>query len=306
MMYNPMETSNYHIPVMLPECMEGLQIKPTGMYVDVTFGGGSHSKAIVNQLTTGKLVAFDQDDDAVANVFEDDRLIFVNHNFQYFKNFLKFCEIEKVDGILADLGVSSHQINEGSRGFSFRQDAPLDMRMNQEQTQSAFDVVNTYSNEQLSFVFKTYGEVRVAWKLANEIVAVRQHTPIKSTGQLAEIALPFIPVKVQNKTLAQIFQAIRIEVNGELETLKKLLTDSTEMLAPGGRLVVMSYHSLEDRLVKNFMNSGNLSGDVETDIKGVPSTPFKVLTRKPITPGDEELERNPRSRSAKLRIAEKL
>jgi 16S rRNA (cytosine1402-N4)-methyltransferase len=274
--------------------------------VDVTFGGGSHSKAIVNQLTTGKLVAFDQDDDAVANVFEDDRLIFVNHNFQYFKNFLKFCEIEKVDGILADLGVSSHQINEGSRGFSFRQDAPLDMRMNQEQTQSAFDVVNTYSNEQLSFVFKTYGEVRVAWKLANEIVAVRQHTPIKSTGQLAEIALPFIPVKVQNKTLAQIFQAIRIEVNGELETLKKLLTDSTEMLAPGGRLVVMSYHSLEDRLVKNFMNSGNLSGDVETDIKGVPSTPFKVLTRKPITPGDEELERNPRSRSAKLRIAEKL
>ncbi len=298
--------SKYHVPVMLSECLEGLNLRSDGTYVDVTFGGGGHSYPILDKIPDGKLIAFDQDNDARELAIDYPNLIFVNHNFQFISNFLKYFEVPKVDGLLADLGVSSHQINEGERGFSFRYDADLDMRMNQEQALDAYEIVNTYSAEELSKLFKTYGEIRYAWKLANKIVAVRQGKPIATTGDLAAIAEEFTIPKQRNKELAQLFQALRIEVNDELGVLKSLLTKSLECLAPGGRLVVMSYHSLEDRLVKTFMQSGNFEGKIETDAFGRSLQPFKLITRKPITASEEELVSNPRSRSAKLRIAEKL
>jgi len=301
-----MTTPDYHIPVMLSECLDGLRLKPDGVYVDVTYGGGGHARKILNQLSTGKLIAFDQDDDAVKNVQDHPNLIFVNHNFQFIKNFLKFYEIESVDGILADLGISSHQIDEGSRGFSFRFDAPLDMRMNQQQKQSAFDIINGYSAQSLSDIFKRYGELRFAWKLANKIVAVREKSPIKTTGELADLALEYTIPKQENRSLAQLFQAVRIEVNGELNVLEDLLDSCTDVLHSGGRLVVMSYHSLEDRMVKSYMQTGNIQGDLQKDIYGKSLSPYKLITRKPITATESELERNTRSRSAKLRVAEKI
>lgn len=301
-----MTTPDYHIPVMLDECLDGLRLKPDGVYVDVTYGGGGHARKILDQLSTGKLIAFDQDDDAVKNVQDHPNLIFVNHNFQFIKNFLKFYEIDSVDGILADLGISSHQIDEGSRGFSFRYDAPLDMRMNQQQRQSAFDIINGYSAESLSDIFKRYGELRFAWKLANKIVAVREKSPIKTTGELADLAREYTIPKQENRSLAQLFQAVRIEVNGELNVLENLLDSCTDVLHSGGRLVVMSYHSLEDRMVKSYMQTGNIQGELEKDIYGKSLSPYKLITRKPITATDAELERNSRSRSAKLRVAEKI
>lgn len=290
---------------MLPECLDGLQLKRDGFYVDATYGGGGHSRAILEAIPDGKLFAFDQDDDAAQSVVDADNLVFVNQNFQFIKNFLKFYEVNQVDGILADLGVSSHQIDEAERGFSFRYDADLDMRMNQQQRTSAKDVVNNYSAEELSQIFKLYGEIRYAWKLANKIVAVRKGQPITTTGQLADIMDEFTIPKQRNRELAQLFQAIRIEVNDELGVLRRFLEQCLDVLKPGGRLVIMSYHSLEDRLVKTFINSGNFEGKVETDPFGRSSAPFKVITRKPITPNEVELIDNPRSRSAKLRIAEK-
>lgn len=301
-----MTTPDYHIPVMLSECLDGLRLKPDGVYVDVTYGGGGHARKILDQLSTGKLIAFDQDDDAVKNVQDHPNLIFVNHNFQFIKNFLKFYEIESVDGILADLGISSHQIDEGSRGFSFRFDAPLDMRMNQQQKQSAFDIINGYSAQSLSDIFKRYGELRFAWKLANKIVAVREKSPIKTTGELADLAREYTIPKQENRSLAQLFQAVRIEVNGELNVLEDLLDSCTNVLHSGGRLVVMSYHSLEDRMVKSYMQTGNIQGDLQKDIYGKSRSPYKLITRKPITATESELERNTRSRSAKLRVAEKI
>lgn len=298
--------SKYHIPVMLNECLEGLNIKPDGYYVDATYGGGGHSNEIIKHLTTGKLIGFDQDNDARDGATDSENLIFVNHNFQFIKNFLKYLDVEKVDGILADLGISSHQIDEGERGFSFRYDAELDMRMNQDQELDAYEVINTYNAEQLSAIFKLYGELRYGWKLANKIVAVRKGAPIATTGDLANILEEFTIPKQRNKELAQLFQAIRIEVNNELGVLKTFLERTVDSLKPGGRLVVMSYHSLEDRLVKAFMQTGNFEGNLEKDAFGKSLSPFKVITRKPITPTESELIDNPRSRSAKLRIAERI
>lgn len=300
------ETSKYHIPVMLRECLDGLNIRPDGIYVDATYGGGGHSREILNLIPDGKLFAFDQDLDAVQAVRDAQNLIFIDHNFQFIRNFLKYYDVDEVDGILADLGISSHQIDEGERGFSFRFDAPLDMRMNQKQSLDAYQVVNEYDVEALSRLFKLYGELKYAWKLANKIVAVRKQKPIKTTGELATIAEEFTIPRQRNKELAQLFQAIRIEVNDEMGALKRFLTQSLKVLKPGGRLVIMSYHSLEDRLVKGFMQTGNFDGQVETDEFGNTSKPFRIITRKPITPSDKELEENPRSRSARLRIAEKL
>lgn len=298
--------SDYHIPVMLNECLEGMNIHGDGKYVDVTYGGGGHSAAILNLLSTGKLIAFDQDDEAQENITEHENLIFVNHNFQYLKNFLKFHEQIPVDAILADLGVSSHQIDTAERGFSFRFAGDLDMRMNQNQELSAKELINTFSSEDLAFIFRNYGELKPARPMAASIVQARELAPINSTQQLIEVLRRFIPKHKSNKFLAQVFQALRIAVNHELDALQALLQQSAEVLKPGGRLVVMSYHSLEDRLVKNFIQSGNIDGKVEKDFYGNPIKPFKNLTRKPITASEEELELNPRSRSAKLRIAEKL
>ena len=301
-----METNSYHIPVMLQECLDGLNIKPNGIYVDATYGGGGHSRAILNLIPEGKLIAFDQDNDAVGEVTDAENLIFIEQNFEFIRNFLAFYKIPKVDGILADLGISSHQIDEEKRGFSFRFDAALDMRMNQEQALDAKSIINQYDVEKLTHLFRTYGELKYAWKLANKIVSYRKENPIETTGQLVSLAEEFLVPNKRNKELAQLFQAIRIEVNSELDVLKNLLQYSAEVLAPGGRLVVMSYHSLEDKLVKTFMQSGNFEGDVQTDAFGNKLVPFKIVNRKPITASEEELAINPRSRSARLRIAEKL
>jgi 16S rRNA (cytosine1402-N4)-methyltransferase len=298
--------NDYHIPVMLKECLEGMNITPDGKYVDVTFGGGGHSMAILEKLTTGKLVAFDQDDEAQNNLVNHDNLIFVNHNFQYLKNFLKFHEVIPVNAILADLGVSSHQIDTEDRGFSFRFDSELDMRMNRTQELSAKQLINSYSAEQLTKIFRSYGELKPARPMAATIVQAREIADINNTHQLLDVLRKFTPKHKRNKFLAQVFQALRIAVNGELNALEALLNQSTEVLDTGGRLVVMSYHSLEDRLVKNFIQTGNIEGIQEKDFYGNPIKPFKNLTRKPITASEAELEINPRSRSAKLRIAEKL
>ncbi|MBI1307267.1 MAG: 16S rRNA (cytosine(1402)-N(4))-methyltransferase RsmH [Bacteroidetes bacterium] len=299
--------NEYHVPVMLHECLEALAIKPDGIYVDVTYGGGGHSKEILKRLSdSGRLYAFDQDPDALTSVPDQKNLIFINHNFQYFKNFLKYYDVQKVDGILADLGISSHQIDEAERGFSFRFDADLDMRMSQSGDLSAYSVVNDYPEENLYKIFKEYGELRYARKLAARIANTRISKPITSTTELASLVDEFVPAKQRNRELAQVFQAIRIEVNQEMAVLENMLKQATEMLAPGGRLVVMSYHSLEDRMVKNFMVYGNAEGTTTEDAFGNTSAPLKILTRKPVMADDEEVERNPRSRSAKLRIAEKL
>ena len=296
----------YHQPVLLKECLEGLAIKPAGTYVDVTFGGGGHSKAILQKLgAKGRLIAFDQDRDAAKNVPPDERLTFVAQNFSFMKNFLRMYEASQVDGIIADLGVSSHQFDEAERGFSIRFDAALDMRMNQGGEKTAAKVLNEYDEARLKQIFREYGEVDNAGRLVKVISEARLLHPIASTEQLKQVIAPCVPKFKEKQYLAQVFQALRIEVNDEMETLKMMLTQSLEVLKPGGRLVVMSYHSLEDRLVKNFMRSGNFEGEQQKDFYGNIHRPFELITRKPIVAAEEEIRFNPRARSAKLRIAKK-
>src|ERR1700739_1752359 len=297
---------NYHQPVLLKECLDGLQIKHDGVYVDVTFGGGGHSKAILAQLgPKGKLFAFDQDKDAANNLPKDDRLIFIPQNFRYMKNFLRMHEVTQVDGILADLGVSSHQFDIADRGFSIRFDADLDMRMNQSSKKTAATVLNEYDENHIKQIFRSYGEVDNAYKLVKLITEARITQPIETTEQLKNIIAPCTPKFKDHQYLAKVFQALRIEVNDEMDVLKEMLKQALEVLSVGGRLVVMSYHSLEDRLVKNFMKTGNFEGDVIKDFYGNIARPFELITKKPLTPSEEEIDRNSRSRSAKLRVAEK-
>jgi 16S rRNA (cytosine1402-N4)-methyltransferase len=298
--------SNYHTPVMLNECMEGLAIKPDGNYVDVTFGGGGHSREILKQLgPNGRLLALDQDTDARQNLITDDRLIFEEQNFRYLKNFCRLHNFSGVNGILADLGVSSYQFDQAERGFSIRFDAVLDMRMNQSSTLTAKDIVNNYTEAELHRIFGIYGEIQNAKSLANIIVTARLSTPIVTVADLKKVISARIPRGKENKYLAQVFQALRIEVNQELEALKDFLIQSAEVLVSGGRLVVMSYHSLEDRLVKNFIAKGKFSGEVEKDFFGNDKKPLDAVSRGAITASAGEIEHNNRARSAKLRIAVK-
>jgi 16S rRNA (cytosine1402-N4)-methyltransferase len=298
--------SNYHVPVMLAECMEALNIKPNGTYVDVTFGGGGHSREIMKHLGEGgRLLAFDQDADAQQNVIDDERFTFIDQNFRYLKNFCRLHNAVQVDGILADLGVSSYQFDQAERGFSIRFDAELDMRMNQASDLSAKEVVNTYAEADLHRIFGMYGEIQNAKTLSKSIVTARLNGPIVTVADLKNAISNNIPRGKENKYLAQVFQALRIEVNQELEALKDFLTQSADVLASGGRLVVMSYHSLEDRLVKNFIAKGKFSGELEKDIYGNDSRPFDAVSRGAITATTEEIVNNNRARSAKLRIAVK-
>lgn len=297
----------YHVPVMLNECMEGLNIEPNGVYVDVTFGGGGHSREILSHLNEdGLLIGFDQDADAKNNVPDDDRFVFVNHNFRWIRNFLKYYGVEQVEGILADLGVSSHHFDTAERGFSFRFDAELDMRMDKESDFSAVHMLNSYEESRLADVFYYYGELKNARQLASKIVEVRKNTKIETIAQLKQIADDCFKRGKEHKYLAQIFQAIRIEVNQELEVLKDLLEASIDVLAEGGRLVIMTYHSLEDRLVKNFLKTGNFEGKIEKDFYGNVISPFKLINKKVIVASKEEQNKNSRSTSAKLRIAERV
>jgi 16S rRNA (cytosine1402-N4)-methyltransferase len=296
----------YHNPVLLHESILGLNILPGGIYVDTTFGGGGHSRAMLEKMEDGKLFAFDQDKDAVANSPDDERFTLINQNFRYLKNFLRLHDIFEVDGILADLGVSSHQFDTGQRGFSTRFDAPLDMRMNQLQPLDASVVVNTYGARELTGLFRNYGELKNAFQISKAIVAARDNAPIKTTAQLCSIVEKNFPGHSKNKFLAMVFQALRIEVNDEMASLKEMLQQATDLLKPGGRLVVISYHSLEDRPVKNLIKTGNFEGKLEKDFYGNPIVPYKNITRKPIVPGEKEIEQNNRARSAKLRIAEKI
>lgn len=302
-----MNESVYHIPALLEECMSGLAIKPQGIYTDVTFGGGGHSRAIMQRLgPDGRLYSFDQDLDAYANRIDDPRFTFVYGNFAFLRNFLRYYGVEYVDGIMADLGVSFHHFDEKDRGFSFRAEGRLDMRMNQDAKRDASWIVANYTEEQLADVLYLYGELRNARKMAHAIVSARAKMPIETTGDLLNVVKPFIKPSAEKKELAQVFQALRIEVNDEIAVLERLLQSSLKVLKPGGRLVVLTYHSLEDRLVKNFMKSGNVGGKVEKDFFGRANTPFKLINNKVILPTAEEIERNPRSRSAKLRIAERI
>lgn len=302
-----MANSSYHIPVMLGECMNGLKIKPDGVYVDVTFGGGGHSRKILEQLSeNGKLFAFDKDADAECNLPEDDRLTFVNQDFRFMKNFLRLHGVKLVDGILADLGVSSHQFDTAERGFSIRFDAELDMRMQRGSVLTAREVVNTYSEERLYQLFKIYGELKNALSVARTIVSAREVSPIETVEELKKVTAKHAPRVSENKFYARLFQALRIEVNDELGALKDFLNQSVDVLKTGGRVVVMSYHSLEDRMVKQFFREGKIDGEADRDFFGNRLVPFKVVTRKPITASGEELENNPRSRSAKLRVAERI
>lgn len=298
---------SYHNPVMLQESVDGLEIKKDGIYVDVTYGGGGHSKEILKRLgEKGRLIAFDQDADVEGNVVNDERLVMVPQNFKYLKNYLKMYGITQIDGLLADLGVSSHQFDVGERGFSIRFDGPLDMRMSKSNLITAAKIVNEYSEEDLVRLFREYGEINNVKKLVFEIVSKRMGSKFKTTTDLIEVAEKLVPGKMKNKYLAQVFQALRIEVNSELDVLKELLIQAKEVLKPEGRLVVITYHSLEDRLVKNFLKKGSFSGELEKDFFGNQLLDFKLITRKPVTPGNEELQLNNRARSAKLRIAEKL
>ena len=299
-------STTYHIPVLLRESVDGLEIKPDGVYIDVTFGGGGHSKEILSRLgKKGHLYSFDQDADAEKNIVDDDRFTFVRSNFRYIKNWMRYYDVEKIDGLLADLGVSSHHLDDESRGFSFRFDAPLDMRMNKQAGKTAADIVNDYDEEQLADVFYLYGELKNARKLATAIVKARQAQRIATTGNLLQVAEKLFPREREKKEMAKLFQALRIEVNHEMEALKEMLNGSKDLLCVGGRLSVITYHSLEDRLVKNMMKAGNTEGKVQQDFFGHTEAPFKPVG-KVIVPEPEEQERNPRSRSAKLRIAEKV
>lgn len=295
----------YHVPVLLEESVSGLNIDPDGVYLDLTFGGGGHSREILKRLKDGCLIGFDQDSDALANVPDDSRFIFVNHNFRYLRNFLRYCGYDEADGILADLGVSSHEFDEAGRGFSFRFDAELDMRMNQRSRLKATDILNTYSEENLIRIFRNYGEVDNVRRLVDLIVNARTGKMITRSEEFLQVIAPCVPKQKEKKYLAQVYQALRIEVNGELEALEDMLKEAERALRPGGRLVVITYHSLEDRIVKNFLKSGNFEGKVEKDFYGHVKRNFELVNRKVIVPSEEEIERNPRARSAKLRIVEK-
>ena len=297
--------SAYHIPVLLEESIDGMNLRPKGVYVDVTFGGGGHSKGILHRGDSSiRLFSFDQDEDAERNIVNDDRFTFIRSNFRYLYNFLRYHGIEQVDGILADLGVSSHHFDDSERGFSFRFDGNLDMRMNKRSGKTAADIVNTYDEERLADIFYLYGELKNSRKLASTIVKARNRKAIVSIGDFLEIVKPLFGREREKKELAKVFQALRIEVNQEMEALKEMLLSAIEVLKPGGRLVVITYHSLEDRMVKNIMKTGNIEGKTIQDFYGNPQTPFKLIN-KVIIASDEEVKRNPRSRSAKLRIAEK-
>ena len=295
----------YHVPVLLNESIEGLNINPKGIYIDATFGGGGHSTAILKKLDGGHLFGFDQDADAKQNALQSEQFTFVYHNFAYVKNFMQFFEVGQVDGILADLGVSSHHFDEAERGFSFRFDGPLDMRMDRSVKKSATNVVNEYDEQQLTDVFKNYGEIANARRLAQEIISRRSIAPIRTTEELKKIGQRFCNPQTESKYLSQIFQALRIEVNNEMQALKDFLQGGLEILKPKGRFVVITYHSLEDRLVKNFFKTGNIEGKMEQDFYGNVRTPFTAISKKVIVPSDEEIKENNRARSAKLRIVEK-
>ena len=301
-----LDNTTYHIPVLLEEAIAEMAIRPDGTYCDLTFGGGGHSRHILSKIgEKGQLYSFDQDRDTLQNAPDDERFHYVESNFRFLRGALRLRGVTEVDGILADLGVSSHHFDELGRGFSFRGDAPLDMRMNQRGGRTAADVVNSYDAEQLGRILREYGELDTTWKIASCIVREREKAPITTTAQLVDAVAPCTPKRDEKKFLTKLFQALRIEVNGEMEALKMALEQSLKVLRPGGRLVVISYHSLEDRLVKNFMRSGNFEGKVEQDFFGRATAPFEVITRKAIVPSAEEVERNPRSRSAKMRVAEK-
>jgi len=302
------EEMTYHQPVLLHQSIDGMNIHKDGIYVDVTFGGGGHSREILKRLE-GKahLYSFDQDADAEQNIVDNPRFTFVRSNFRYLKNFLKYYgEGEGIDGLLADLGVSSHHFDDAERGFSFRFDAPLDMRMNQRAKQTAADIVNSYNEPALANIFYYYGELKNSRQIAAAIVKERNNKRIETTGELQTIVQPFFGRDREKKELAKVFQALRIEVNHEMDALKEMLAAATEMLKPGGRLVVITYHSLEDRMVKNIMKTGSTDGDETKDFFGNTSSPFKLITRKPIIPDADEQAMNPRSRSAKLRVAERV
>jgi len=298
--------SKYHDPVLLAECIEGLNINPNGTYVDVTFGGGGHSRSIVSKITNGHLYAFDQDQDALDNTLDDDKFTLINANFRYLKSSLRMYGVKKIDGLLADLGVSSHQFDIPDRGFSTRFEADLDMRMDQSANLNAFKVLNEYTQEELRTILKFYGELKRPGTVARIICEGRLDSPISTVSELKQLLKPLIPSMLENKFFAQVFQAIRIEVNDELNVLKEMLTQANDILAPGGRLVVISYHSLEDRLVKNLIQKGNFEGNLEQDFYGNKLLSFKKISRKPILPSVEEVEKNNRARSAKLRVSEKL
>ncbi len=299
---------SYHVPVMLEESMDGLAIQKGGVYVDVTFGGGGHSREILRRMgRSGKLYGFDQDADAENNIPDDPRFVFVRSNFRYLYNFMRYHGVnDGVDGLLADLGVSSHHFDDRDRGFSFRFDGVLDMRMNAREGRTAADIINTYTEDNLADVFRLYGELKVARRLASLIVSSREARRIETIGDFLELAKPLAGKDKEKKFLAQAFQALRIEVNDEMCALKDMLGQTLRVLKPGGRLVVITYHSLEDRLVKNFLKTGNFEGKSEQDFFGNIRSPFRMVNTKVVVPSDEEIERNPRSRSAKLRIAEKI
>lgn len=303
-----LETSmTYHLPVMLNECIEGLNLRPDGTYVDATFGGGGHSRAIMERLgPEGRLIGFDQDEDALANALAVPNFLLIHENFRYLKNYLRLHGVRRIDGLLADLGVSSHQFDVADRGFSTRFDGELDLRMDRRQELTAKELVNTADEQELTRLLRLYGELPNAYQMAKAICKARGEKTIETTFDLREAVGRQLPRGMENKYLAMLFQALRIEVNGELDALQALLQQAVEVLNPGGRLVVMSYHSLEDRLVKNFFKTGNFEGKLEKDFYGNPIVPLKLVTRKPITAGEEELQRNNRSRSAKLRVAERI
>ena len=301
-----MEEQTYHVPVLLKESVEGMNLQPGGIYVDVTFGGGGHSKEILRQGdSTIRLFSFDQDEDAERNIVDDKRFTFVRSNFRYLHNFLRYHDVEEVDAVLADLGVSSHHFDDSERGFSFRFDGKLDMRMNKRAGMTAAEVVNTYDEERLANIFYLYGELKNSRKLASAITKARSNKQIVTIGDFLDIVKPMFGREREKKELAKVFQALRIEVNQEMEALKEMLYAATEALKPGGRLVVITYHSLEDRMVKNMMKTGNIEGKAEQDFFGNVQTPFRLVNNKVIVASDKEVARNPRSRSAKLRIAEK-
>ena len=296
----------YHVPVLLDESINGLNLHPDGVYIDVTFGGGGHSREILRRLPQGsRLFSFDQDADAERNIVDDDRFTFVRSNFRYLKNWMRYYEIDHIDGLLADLGVSSHHFDDESRGFSFRFDAPLDMRMNKRADKTAADIVAEYDEEALADIFYLYGELKNSRRIASALVKARQQHAIATTQDFLHVVEPFFKREREKKDMARLFQALRIEVNHEMKALKEMLAAATQLLAPGGRLSVITYHSLEDRIVKNVMKTGNAEGKMIQDFYGRIETPYRLVNNKVIVPTDEEQQRNPRSRSAKLRIAEK-
>ncbi len=302
-----MEGSVYHVPVLLKEAVDGLNINPEGVYVDVTFGGGGHSREILERLSSnGHLYSFDQDADAAANVWEDSRFTFIRSNFRYLKNWMRYYNVNQIDGLLADLGVSSHHFDVEERGFSFRFDGLLDMRMNRQARMTAADVINLYDEERLANLFYLYGELKQSRKLAALLVKSRKIRRIETSAALMEVVRPVFARDREKKELAKLFQALRIEVNEEMDALRRMLQSATQLIRPGGRLVVLTYHSLEDRMVKNIIKCGNVEGQIEQDLFGRTNTPFRAVNNKVIVAGEEEIRMNPRSRSAKLRIAERI